>query len=171
MLKFIPLVLLACSYLLVRMNIPHLPACIPTHFNAAGVANGSGSPDTLWTLVWAQALCCAMFLIIPSIGRAFPGVVHFGRRRLSDFPPAQRARMLPMLSDMSAYLSIVMNLFLSWMVREMVRLAQQPQPRLHMIVPMALLIGGMAGVTLYYLVLFGRAATGTSDSSPTDASE
>ena len=100
MLQLISIVMVVYSYFLIQTSIPKLPRFIPTHFNAAGVADGWGSPETLWILLGAQALTCAVFLAVPYIGLRHPGSVHFGSRRLSDFPPAQRERMLPMLNDL-----------------------------------------------------------------------
>jgi len=166
MLQLISLILVIYSYFLIQTNIPKLPRIIPTHFNAAGVANGWGSPDTLWFLLGAQALTCGVFLIIPYVGQRFPGAVHFGTRRLSDFSAAQRARMLPILNDMAGYLNIVMNLFFVYMLHEIIHVAAQPIPQLHMFWPLALLMGGMFGIMLYYLGKFRRAAKGEDDSDP-----
>ena len=59
MLRLISLILLAYSYFLIQTNLSKLPARMPTHFNAAGVADGWGSPDMLWVLFGAQILTCA----------------------------------------------------------------------------------------------------------------
>jgi uncharacterized membrane protein len=163
-LQLISLVMVIYSYFLIQTNLPHLPRHIPTHFNAAGVADGWGSPDTLWVLLGAQALTCAVFLIVPYVGQRFPGAVHFGSRRLSDFSPAQRSRLVPMLNNMAGYLSIVTNLFFVFMLRGIIRAATQPIPRIHMFWPLALLMGGMFGIMLYYLGKFRRAAKGEGDS-------
>jgi uncharacterized membrane protein len=163
MLQLISLVMVIYSYFLIQTNLPHLPRIIPTHFNAAGVANGWGSPDVLWVLLGAQALTCVVFLIIPYVGQRFPGAVHFGSRKLSDFPPAQRARMVPMLNDMAGYLGIVMNLFFVFMLHQVIQAASQPNPHLHMPGPLVLLIGGTFGIMLYYLGKFRRVAKGEDD--------
>jgi len=65
MLQLISLVMVIYSYFLIQTNISKLPRLIPTHFNAAGVANGWGSPDTLWILLGAQALTTVVFLAVP----------------------------------------------------------------------------------------------------------
>ena len=65
MLQLISLVMVVYSYFLIQTNLPKLPRLIPTHFNAAGVADGWGSPDILWVLLGAQALTCAVFLLCP----------------------------------------------------------------------------------------------------------
>jgi uncharacterized membrane protein len=159
MLRLISLLLLVYSFFIVRTALPTLPRCIPTHFNAAGVADGWGSPDILWTLLGAQALMCALFLIVPYLGQLSPNLVHFGRRRLSDFAPAQRARALSMMSDMAACLSIVMSVFFVLMLHSFIRAATQPIPRLHPVFPLVLLIGGMVTILVYYFVQFARVAT------------
>jgi uncharacterized membrane protein len=98
------------SFFLIKMNIPRLPARIPTHFNAAGEADGWGSPDTLWFLLVAQVLTCGLFLVAPLLGRRFPGAVNLGFRKLSDFTPAQRERIMPFLTDMMGYMSVLLSL-------------------------------------------------------------
>src|ERR1035441_7749610 len=65
MLQLISIAMVVYSYFLIQTNLPNLPPRIPTHFNAAGVADGWGSPDTLWILLGVQALTCAVFLIMP----------------------------------------------------------------------------------------------------------
>jgi uncharacterized membrane protein len=166
MLQLISLVMLIYSYFLIQTNLPKLPRSIPTHFNAAGAADGWGSPDTLWVLFAVQAFTCAIFLIVPYVGQRFPGAVHIGSRHLSDFSPAQRARMLPMLNSMTGYMSIVMNLFFVLMLHEIVQAATQPHPHIHPFFPMVLLLGGMFGIMLYYLAQFRRAAKGEVDGEP-----
>jgi hypothetical protein len=128
------------------------------------VADGWGSPDTLWFLLGAQALTCAVFLLVPYLSERYPGTVHFGSRHLSDFSPAQRARLVPMLNDMVAYLSIVMNLFFVFMLHAIIRAAAQPIPHLHMLWPLVLLVGGTLGIMLHYLGQFRRAAKDEGDS-------
>jgi uncharacterized membrane protein len=166
MLQLISLVMVIYSYFLIQTSLPRLPRYIPTHFNAAGVADGWGSPDTLWVLLGAQALTCVVFLIVPYVGQRFPGAVHVGSRHLSDFPPAQRARMLLKLTDMAAYLSIVMNLFFVIMLRRIIQAAAQSIPHLEMFWPMVLMMAGMLGIVLYYLVQFRLAAKGALDGDP-----
>jgi uncharacterized membrane protein len=158
MLQLISLVMVIYSYFLIQTSIPQLPRCIPTHYNAAGVADGWGSPDMLWILLGAQALTCIVFLAIPYIGLRDPSKVHLGSRRLSDFTPAQRARVLPMLNEMGGCMSLVMNVFFVFMLRQVIHQATQPTPRLRASLPLALLVGGTLGVMLYYLRKFRQAA-------------
>lgn len=166
MLQLISVVLVIYSYFLIQTNIPKLPRVIPTHFNAAGVADRWGSPDTLWMLLGAQALTCTLFLIMPYVGQRFPAMIHLGTRRLSDFPPAQRARMLPMLNDMAGYLSIVMNLFFVFMLHEILQAAAQPLPHIHVFWPLGLMMGGTAVILLYYLGKILRVSKGEVGGEP-----
>ncbi len=166
MLQLISLLMVIYSYFLIQISIPRLPRVIPTHFNAAGVADAWGSPDTLWVLLGVQAFTCAVFLIVPYVGQRIPGAIHVGMRRLSDFSPAQRARTLPMLNDMAGYMSIVMNLFFVLMLHEVMQAATQPIPHIHPLFPLGLLISGMFGIMLYYLVQFRRAANKEDDVDP-----
>lgn len=168
MLQLISLVMVIYSYFLIQTNLPKLPQHIPAHFNAAGVADGWGSPDTLWVLLAVQAFTCVVFLIVPYVGQRFPGAIHVGSRHLSDFSPAQRARMLPMLNDLAGYMSIVMNLFFVLMLHETIQAAKQPNPHIHPLFPMVLLVGGTLGIMLYYLGQFRRAAKGGDDGDASD---
>jgi len=169
MLRLISLVLVAYSYFVIQTSLPKLPARMPTHFNAAGVADGWGSPGILWVLFGAQALTCAIFLMVPYIGQRFPGAIHFGSRRINDFPPAQRAKVIPMLNDMAACMSIMMNLFFVLMLHEVIEAATQPIPRIHPLFPLVLLVGGMLGVMVYYLRRIGHLANNPDAVDPPGA--
>jgi uncharacterized membrane protein len=168
MLQLVSLVMVIYSYFLIQTNLPKLPRNIPTHFNAAGMADGWGSPDTLWILLGVQAFACAVFLIVPYVGQRFPGAIHVGMRRLSDFSPAQRTRIVPMLNNMAGYLSIVMNLFFVLMLNGIIQAAAQPIPHLHMLWPLVLLAGGTLGIMWYYLRKFHRAAKCEGDRDPSN---
>lgn len=166
MLQLISLLLVAYSFFLIRTNISTLPPTIPTHFNANGVANGWGSPDMLWFLLGAQILTCTVFLTVPSLARQFPRAAHFGSLRLSDFSSSQRPRMLAILNEMAACMSIVMNLFFVLLLREMIHEAAQPIPHFHPRGMMTWLLAGMPAVLLFYLWKFQRAAKSGNDNEP-----
>jgi uncharacterized membrane protein len=158
MLQLISLVMLGYAFFLVRASLPELPPRIPTHFNAAGDPDGWGRPDVLWHVLGAQALVTVVFLIVPYLGQRFPSLIHFGSRRMSDFTTSQRERMLPMLNDMAGYLSIVMNIFFTYMLRAIIQAAQQIHPSLHMGWPLGFLLGGTACILVYYFWKFSLAA-------------
>ena len=157
MLQLISIILVIYSYFLIQTSIPKLPRLIPTHYTAAGVADGWGPPGTLWVLLAAQVLTCAVFLLVPYIGRRFPGSVHFGSRRLSDFPSEQRQRLMPILNELGGCLGVVMSVFFVYMLRQVVEQATEPVPHLYMFWPLALLLGGTVGVLLFYWVKFNQA--------------
>jgi uncharacterized membrane protein len=158
MLRLISLVLMFYSYFLIRTSLSNLPPCIPTHFDAAGNANGWGSPNTLWFLLIAQVVTGVVFLFVPYMGRRFPGIVNLGTRRLSDYTPAQQARILPLLHDMMAYMSILMNLFFVFMLQGVIHAATQSHPQLPAAWPLGLLLGSSLFITLYYLRRITRTA-------------
>ena len=85
-------------------------------------------------------------------------MVHLGSRRLSDYSPAQRARMIPMLNDMAGCMGIVMNVFFVWLLDQIIHAATQPRPQIRMLGPLALLLGGMLGILFYYLAKFRQVA-------------
>jgi len=151
MLKLISLALMVYTYVLIQSNLSKLPQRIPTHFNAAGDADGWGSPNTLWILLGVQILTSAVFLIVPYLGKRFPATVHLGSRRMSDYTPAQRLRILPLLHDMMGYTSLVTNLFFAAMLHEIIQAAAQPIPHIHMLWPLGLLLGGILGLSVYYM--------------------
>jgi uncharacterized membrane protein len=158
MLRLISLAMVVYSYFLVQISLPKLPPRIPTHFNAAGEPNAWGSPDVLWTLLGAQVLVCLGFLIVPYLGQRFPGAVNLGRRRLSDYSPEQRLHILPLLHDWMGYMSVLASFFFVAMLHDFIHAAVQPEPRLHILLPLGLLLGGALGLTVYYMRKINRAA-------------
>jgi hypothetical protein len=171
MLQLVSLVLVIYSYFQIQTSLRTLPLRIPTHFNAAGLADAWGSPEVLWVVFGAQALTCAVFLLVPYLSQRSPGAVHFGSRRLSDFPPAQRARAVALLNDLAGYLSMVMNLFFVFILREIIQAAAQPIPHIHVFLPLGILLGATFGIMLYYLGQFRRAAKGASGDDDGDPSD
>ena len=99
-----------------------------------------------------------MILSVPYLGQRFPQSVNLGWRRLSDYTPAQQVRILPLVHDMMGYMSILVNLFFVFMLRETLRAAHEPHPRLHIGWPLGLLLGGTLLLIIYYLRRFNRAA-------------
>ncbi len=163
--RLVSFLLLIYSYFLIRTNLPKLPSRIPTHFNSAGAANGWGSPGSLWLILGAQALTCAIFLAVPLLGRRYPDAVHLGLRRLSDFPAPRRAGILAMIERMVGYLNVVLNLFFVFMLRGIIQAAEQPVPHLHIFWPVVLATGATAAILWYYLAKFrnlGKGEGGTA---------
>jgi len=161
MLRLVSLAMVLYSYFLVRTSLPELPQRIPTHFNAAGEPNGWGSPDTLWTLLGVQILVSVIFLGVPYLGQRFPQTVNLGLRRLSDYTPEQRLRILPLLHDWMGYMSILANLFFVAMLHDFIHATEQPHPRLHIGWPLGFLLGSTLCLTVYYLRRINRATKET----------
>jgi hypothetical protein len=156
--RFVTLALALYSFLLIRANIARLPARIPTHFNATGEANGWGSRDTLWLLPVVQVLTCGLFLAVPLLGRRFPGSINLGTRRLSNFTPEQRERIMPLLSDMMGYMSILLGLLFSVLLRETIHAASSSHPHLSPWWELGVFLSGTAATLIYYLRRINAAA-------------
>jgi uncharacterized membrane protein len=149
--KIVAAVLALYSAFLIQMSLPHLPARIPVHFNGAGKPNGWGSPHTLWVLLGFQVLSAVVLLSMSLWGRRFPGSIHLGTKRLSDFTPEQRERVWPLLDQMSEWLSVMTSLFFVFIIRESIRAAESSNPEFHAGWAAVLFVGGMVGVAFYYL--------------------
>jgi uncharacterized membrane protein len=139
------------SFFLIKTSIPRLPARIPTHFNGSGEANGWGSPDTLWLVLVVQVLTCALLLAMPLLGRRYPGSVSLGTRKLSDFTPEQRERILPLLTDMGGYMSVLLGLLFSVLLRETIHAASSSHPHLSAWWELGVFLAGTAAILIYYL--------------------
>jgi uncharacterized membrane protein len=165
--RLITLALAIYSYFLIKTNIPVLPARIPTHFNAAGEANGWGSPDTLWFLLLVQVLLCGLLLAMPLIGAHFPGSVHLWNRRLSDFEPEARERITPLFTDMMGIQSVLLGLLFSRFLYEIIQAASSSQPHFSPKWELGLFLASTAVTLIYYLRRIKAAAGETiSGSSP-----
>ena len=158
--RLITVALAIYSFFLIETSIPRLPARIPTHFNAAGEANCWGSPDTLWFLHLVQVLLGGLFLIMPLIGARYPGSVHLGRRRLSDFGPEVRERVTPLFTNMMGTMSVLLSLLLSLLLREIIEAAFSSQPHFSPKWELGLFLAGVAVTLIYYL---GRIYAVTSE--------
>lgn len=160
MLRLVSFLLLVYSYFLIQAGLLKLPSRIPTHFNSAGAVDGWGNPESLWIIFAAQALTCAVFLLVPYLGQKHPNSVHLGLRRLSDFPISQRAGILTLMSEMLGYLSVVLNLFFVLTLHEIIKAAQQRVPHFQMLWLLVLGAGGTFAVLWYYLREFRRIKKG-----------
>ena len=165
--RLITLALAIYSYFLIKTNIPRLPARIPTHFNAAGEANGWGSPDTLWFLLLVQVVICGLLLAMPLIGLRYPGSVHLGRRTLSDFGPEVRARIMPFFTDMMGTMSVLLGLLFSFLLHGIIQAASSSQPHFSPKWELGLFLAGMALTLIYYLGrIYAVTSEALSGSSP-----
>ena len=164
--RLITICLAVYSFFLIKTSLPSLPARIPTHFNAAGEADGWGSPGSLWLLLLIQVFLGGLFLVIPLLGRRFPESVHLGSRNLTDFTPAQRARIMPMLNDMMGYISAFISLFFCILLRQSIHAALSPHPHFAPLWEFGLFLAAMAATVIYYLRRIFAVANETRRESP-----
>ena len=156
--RLIALGLAFYSFFLIKTNMPRLPERIPTHFNAAGEANGWGSPDSLWVLLVLQVLVCGLFLGVPLLSRRYPDSVNLGTRKLSDLTPAQRERVMPIFSDMMGYMSILFGLLFSVLLRGNIHAALSSHPRLSPWWGLCVFLAGLVATFIYYVRRINAAA-------------
>jgi uncharacterized membrane protein len=154
------------SFFLIKTNIPRLPARIPTHFNAAGEADGWGSPDTLWFLLLVQALTSGLFLVAPLLGQRFPGMVNVGFRKLSDFAPGQRERIMLLFTDMMGYMSVLLSLLFCILLRETIHAALSSHPHFAPWWELGLFLASTAVTVIYYLSRIFAVANETPRENP-----
>ncbi len=156
-LAWVAVALVLYTAFLIHRAMPQLPERVPTHFNFQGQPTGWSSPDVLWTMLLAQVVGAGLLLAIPWIGRRAPQLVNLGRRRLSDFPPEARARIMPLLEDMSAWMTVLFCLFFTLLIRGLIRAALDPtqSPSLWLV---AGFVAVMGLVVVYYLRQFDHVA-------------
>jgi len=149
-LAWVALVLIGYTAFAIHRVMPRLPERIPTGFNFQGYPTAWSSPETLWLLLAVQVAVTALLLAVPAIGRRAPKLVSLGRKRLSDYPPEARERILPLLEDMSGWMAVLFCLFFSLLIRDLIRAALNPGER-PSLWPLLAFAAGMIGVILYYL--------------------
>ncbi len=154
------------SFALIVSNLPHLPARIPTHFNGAGDADGWGSPSTLWFLLLSQVVTCGLFLLVPLLARRFPGAVNLGSRKLSDFSPEQRRRIMPLFDDMTGYMSLLLSLLFAFLLRGTIRAAFSPHPHLTFWWVLLIFLAAFIATVIYYMQRIFAVAGRTEKGNP-----
>jgi len=135
--------LLLYSYFEIKTRLPRLPPGIAT---------------ALWILLSVHILGSAIFLSIPYLGRSFPQCLHFGRRKLSDYTPKQRDRIMPLLRNMAGLMGLLFGLFFAVNIRLLTADgAPSAHPRPLVWLPIGLVVGETA-IALHYLRAFDKAA-------------
>ena len=119
-------ILICYTALVIQRAMPGLPEQIPLRFNLQGKPTGSGDPGTLWLLLAAQALITGLILAIPFIARRAPQWVSLGKKRLSDFPPAARDQIQPLIEGACGWTAVSFALFFAILTRQLIRAAQGP---------------------------------------------
>jgi hypothetical protein len=93
-----------------------------------------------------DVLLYMLLLLVPVIGGAFPGAVHFGARRLSDYTPSQLGRVMPVLKRMVGILCCVVALIFGTEIHLRIRYAlvdirkQPPTLALYLLLPLCILL-------------------------------
>lgn len=149
--------LVVYSAVTIVLALPKLPARIPTKFNSSGEPVGWGGPETLWIMLLTQVLVTVLILAVPAIGRRAPQLVNLGFRKLSDFPPQARQRVMPLLEEMCAWMAILFAFLFTVIIRGMIRAAREPAARVGDW-PLAVFLAGTAIVVIYYLLQMNRLA-------------
>ncbi len=154
-LGIVALVLIGYTAFAIQRVMPRLPERIPTSFNSQGHPTAWSSPESLWIMLAVQAVVTALILAVPAIGRRAPQLVNLGWKRLSDYPPAARERIMPLLEDMSGWMAVLFSLFFTLLIRELIRAALNPgeSPGRW---PVPALLVGIGVVAVYYLRQFNR---------------
>jgi uncharacterized membrane protein len=147
--------LVVYSAVTIVLALPTLPARIPTKFNSSGEPVAWGGPETLWIMLLVQVLISALILAIPAIGRRAPQLVNLGFRRLSDFPPQARQRVMPLLEEMCAWMATLFAFLFTVLIRGMIRSALEPGARIGAW-PLGVFLAGTALVVVYYLRKMNR---------------
>ena len=152
---WVVLALVVYSGVSIVRAIPELPARIPTKFNSSGQPVGWGSPETLWFMLLVQALVSALILAVPAIGRRAPQLINLGLRKLSDFPPEARQRVMPLLEDMCGWMAVLFSFLLTVIIRGMICSALEPGAPVGNWA-LKVFLAGTAIVVVYYLWKMNR---------------
>ena len=149
--------LIAYSVFVIQRVMPRLPPLIPTSFNWQGHPTNWSRPEMLWSMLFGQVAGAVLLLAIPYLGRFAPQLVSFGRRKLSDIPPAARRQLMPLLENMCGWMATLFCLFFSMLIRDLIRAALSPgiSPSLW---PIPAFVASMGVVVVYYLRQFNRVA-------------
>jgi hypothetical protein len=109
-----------------------------------------GRPDSLWVLLLAQVLGGVVFLVIPILATRFPGTVHAGLRKLSDFTTEPCNQILLLLADMTGNMSVLLSLLFSVLVLETIHAATSSYPHFVPARQLRLFLAGVAVNIVYY---------------------
>ena len=128
-----------------------LPAQIPTHFDAAGNANGWGPPSTLLLL---PVIAAVIYLTITVIAQ-FPVLFNYPVAVTEE----NRARLEALTLEMIAWLKAELVCFFAWMQWFILRIIQQGHGRLSPLILVVFLAAFMTTFAWHLAAIFraGRA--------------
>jgi uncharacterized membrane protein len=116
------------SLVVIQRAMPWLPERIPTRFDIHGHPASVSRPESLWLFLAAQALMVGLFLAIPYLARRAPHLVSLGSKRLSDFVPHVRDQILGIIDGACGWLAAGSALFMTILIRQIIRAAMEPRP-------------------------------------------
>jgi hypothetical protein len=149
--SFIALIVLAFITVGAFYGPARLPDRIPTHFNAAGQADGWGSP--LMLLVF-PAMAVVIYLLMSLVAR-FPSAFNFPVR----VTPLNRRRLEALALDMIAWLKAEIVVFFTWIEGGAIGAARNPDHRLSPLLMPALLVAAFTTCIVHIVAMFRTAST------------
>lgn len=155
--RVLEIVSLAALVLLVYIAVSafygahRLPDRIPTHFNAAGQANGWGSPRVL--LIF-PGFAVAVYLLMSLVSR-FPAAFNFPVR----VTPFNRKRLEELALNMIAWLKAEVVVFFAWITWSAIGAARSPDHRLSPLLMPALLVAVFVTCAAHTVAIFSAGAS------------
>lgn len=128
-----------------------LPARIPTHFNAAGQADGWGTPGMLWLLPMVAAIIYGLMTLVARN----PGAFHFPGRTF----PAARPKLEGIALGMIGWLRVEVAGLFAWIQYETLRLARSGEGTLPALFLPAVLVV-VFGTIVWHIAAMRRVARG-----------
>jgi uncharacterized membrane protein len=129
-----------------------LPERIPTHFNAAGQADGWGSPAML--LVF-PGFAVAIYLLMSLVSR-FPAAFNFPVR----VTPLNRQRLEELALSMIAWLKAEVVVFFTWIAWSVIAAVRRPDQHLSPVSMPVVLVAIFATCIIHIVAIFMAARTG-----------
>jgi hypothetical protein len=149
----------------IHRAMPSLPERIPSRFDFSGQIRGWEEPEMLWVLLAVQVGASLLILAIPALGRRAPGLVNLGWRRLSDYPPEARERVMPLLSDLCGWMAALFSFLFASIIRDLIRAGldstARPTPW-----SLPVFLVGMIAIVIDYVRRMDRAAKKSDAQAP-----
>lgn len=150
-LAIIALLLLLCTWGITAYAVfgpNHLPARIPTHFNAAGQPDGWGVPAMLWLM---PAVATFIYLLMTLVAR-YPAAFHFPVRT----GPAARGQLETIALEMLSWLRAEVVCLFVWIQYQTIQFARSGQGALSpFFLPCVLVV--IFGTILWHISAMRRA--------------
>jgi hypothetical protein len=146
MTRLLAIGLIAYSYLEIKHNLPQIAERVPNRAVATAISLN------LWIPLLLEILITGVLLLVPALSRAYPEAVHFGLRRLSDYTPSQRDRIMPILSRMVGLLSVAATVYFGFGIDLQIKAALvNGRPRPPAPWEIAAFVISFGAITYYYV--------------------